>query len=93
MNEVLTKFAESAQADLLKDIEALNRYLREKGLGQGEIDSISSLYDEVDALKDADTKLKIAVEALSRAYKDFSANAKYVCASRVKQALEKIGES
>ena len=53
--------------DLLKELEALNRYLREKGLGQGEIDSISSLYDEIDALKDADTKLKLAREAL----KDF----------------------
>ena len=41
----------------------------------------------------SDAKLKIAVEALNRAYLDFDANAKYVCADRVNQALEKIGES
>ena len=52
----LVKFAELVastvpDADLLKELEALNRYMREKGLGQGEIDSISSLYDEIDELK------------------------------------------
>ena len=52
----LAKFAELVastvpDADLLKELEALNRYMREKGLGQGEIDSISSLYDEIDELK------------------------------------------
>ena len=47
----MIKLIALAQADLHKELEALNRYIHEKGLGQGEIDSISSLYDEVDALK------------------------------------------
>ena len=99
MNEILTKFVESAHTYLLQELEALNRYLREKGLGQGEIDSISSLYDEIDTLKDADTKLKIAVEALQgliasvKGYRK-NINDNQPCDAEVfaEQALEKIGK-
>ena len=57
--------------------------------------SVRAICDECNDTRqpsDAEAKLKIAIEALNRAYKDFNANAKYVCADRVKQALEKISK-
>jgi chromosome segregation ATPase len=73
-------------------LKKLNKYLREKGMGQGEIDSISSLYDDLQA-KDAEILewQQIAVKhAKYEAQADEKIEAKDAEIARLREALGRV---
>ena len=63
-NPLYTHPAPDRVAELEARVEELNRYLREKGMGQGEIDSISSLYDDIATLEADKARLIEACEKI-----------------------------